>query len=119
MIGAPQCINCLHYLGVTQIGKLICTAFPEGVPQVIFLGMHNHVRPYPGDHDIQFEPRTPEVAARVALSRQQRRKLPTVTPEAAHLSPGHPVYQPEDAGEEIELRDAADRLRKLGLLPQK
>jgi len=34
-----------------------CKAFPDGIPKVIWNGMNDHTRPYPGDHGIQFERR--------------------------------------------------------------
>lgn len=32
-----------------------CKAFPEEIPQEIWLGKHDHKTPFPGDHGIRFE----------------------------------------------------------------
>ena len=31
-----------------------CTAFPDGVPDAVYLGGFDHRAPYPGDNDIRF-----------------------------------------------------------------
>lgn len=46
------CGPCRHRTGVHT-----CEAFPEGIPEDIWFGRHDHKSPYPGDHGIQFEPR--------------------------------------------------------------
>ena len=58
----PNCANrgCKHFIGWKgRYGKaynLICKAFPKGIPEEIAYGPNLHLKPYPGDHGIQFEP---------------------------------------------------------------
>jgi len=33
----------------------VCTAFPDGIPDEIWLGKNDHKKPYDGDHGIQYE----------------------------------------------------------------
>lgn len=45
------CLSCRHHWGGNQ-----CEAFPGGIPEEILFGDNDHTEPYPGDHDIQYEP---------------------------------------------------------------
>ena len=36
--------------------KVICEAFPDGIPDEIAYGDNPHTSPFPGDHGIRFEP---------------------------------------------------------------
>lgn len=38
-----------------------CKAFPDGVPPQIMRGEHDHRQPYPSDHGIRWEPKSPGV----------------------------------------------------------
>jgi hypothetical protein len=35
----------------------VCPAFPDGIPDAIWLRENTHTSPYPGDHGIQFQRR--------------------------------------------------------------
>lgn len=50
---SPVCTYCKHFFIIP--GERICKAFPGGIPLEIWLGQSKHVKPYPGDHNIQFE----------------------------------------------------------------
>ena len=52
----PQCRNC-----VFRTTLFTCKAYPEGIPQGIYLNEVDHRRPYPGDNDIQYFPMDPAV----------------------------------------------------------
>lgn len=60
MTQSHQCITCEHY---RLTGG--CAAFPDGIPQDILTGEHDHREPYPGDNGLRFqEMKLPEPAAR-------------------------------------------------------
>lgn len=63
MLQEPQCSkrNCKHFRGVKQddeeerTERVVCAAFPDGIPEAIAYGQNLHLSPYPGDHGIRFE----------------------------------------------------------------
>ena len=52
MIRVPKCFRCVHYLSEEEKAK--CLAFPKGIPEEIWMGRHDHAKPYPGDSGILF-----------------------------------------------------------------
>lgn len=50
-VPAPICFDCKHFRGLFH-----CDAFPDRIPQAIIESEHDHTKPYPGDHGIQFDP---------------------------------------------------------------
>lgn len=53
--GRPDCFDCKH-LDEFSFDPLKCQAFPEGIPEEILTGEHDHSKPFEGDNGIQFEP---------------------------------------------------------------
>jgi hypothetical protein len=47
-----------------------CSAFPDGIPRLIFAGRFDHTQPYPGDGGIRFEAKNTQSA----MSQQERFK---------------------------------------------
>ena len=54
----PLCDRCRHLdLDASEEkGKIVCKAFPDGIPTKFWHGEVEHRTPEPGDHGIQFEP---------------------------------------------------------------
>ena len=54
----PQCFSCKHFdlEKTNQEVKLICDAFPDGIPAQIANNKHDHTQPYRGDGGIRYEP---------------------------------------------------------------
>jgi len=53
--------NCKHLGGFINEGeeegmeRVVCKAFPKGIPDEIAFGNNKHLKPFPGDNGIQFE----------------------------------------------------------------
>lgn len=48
------CLHCQHFRGASN-GKIICVAFPKGIPAEILEDKVIHLSPYKGDNGYQFE----------------------------------------------------------------
>ena len=64
MIVEPNCNkrNCVHFIGVEQTDeeeateRVVCSAFPDGIPDEIAYEDNPHTTPFPGDNGIMYEP---------------------------------------------------------------
>ena len=53
-VNPPMCVRCKHFRIDEKRNRLVCDAFPDGIPEEILRG-YDHRKPYPGDHGIRFE----------------------------------------------------------------
>ena len=67
MLEEPKCHQrkCKHFSGAENDGsesteRVVCMAFPDGIPADIAYGKNLHLEPIEGDHGIQFEERLEE-----------------------------------------------------------
>lgn len=54
-----MCLSCRHYDQATPSevgGRAKCAAFPEGIPDGIWIGGLDHRKAYPGDRGTRFDP---------------------------------------------------------------
>ena len=58
----PQCTYCSHWRSPIGTGsdKQTCVAFPKGIPDDIWWNQADHRKPFPGDHEVRWEPRDGE-----------------------------------------------------------
>lgn len=49
----PKCTECVHF--IEEKGAK-CEAFPEGIPEAIWVGSYDHTKPFFGDGGIRYEP---------------------------------------------------------------
>jgi len=55
-IPLPQCLNCKYLRRLRRRDPTFtCDAFPDGIPDAIFLEQVDHTKPYSGDHGIHFK----------------------------------------------------------------
>jgi hypothetical protein len=52
-MASTQCLRCAR-----SRGDGTCAAFPKGIPEEIWQGIHDHRNPYPNDGGLRFEERT-------------------------------------------------------------
>lgn len=67
----PICTTCAR---LTAGGY--CTAFPDGIPDDIWLGGYDHREPYPGDHGVLYELNQEEHGAAEELARWDQQPHP-------------------------------------------
>jgi len=54
---APMCIFCKHFHKTeSRHSKIVCDAFPKGIPEEIFSYHYDHRLPFPNDNGIRLEP---------------------------------------------------------------
>jgi hypothetical protein len=53
----PACMTCVHYRRELPVS---CDAFPERIPDLIWLKGDPHTKPVDGDHGIRYEPKAKE-----------------------------------------------------------
>ena len=51
MIPINSCRACVWFVTNKR-----CLAFPDGIPDPIWMGENDHKKPYKGDHGIQYDP---------------------------------------------------------------
>lgn len=47
---SDQCLLCMNYYGMFK-----CEAYPNGIPEEIYTGEHDHKQSFKGDNGIGFE----------------------------------------------------------------
>ena len=70
------CPVCIHFRRNTR--EPTCAAFPEGIPEEIFLSRFDHRRPYPGDKGFRFEPAEGFDEHDVDISIEERKQLDAI-----------------------------------------
>lgn len=65
---SSQCLACRHFRGPQDAPgvqgtpgiRLVCAAFPRGIPDAITYDHHDHRERFPGDRGTRWEPVTPD-----------------------------------------------------------
>lgn len=70
---APECLRCAHFDNSPNATKLSCAAFPDGIPERVYMSEVLHHEHLPGDHGLLFTPRATE-APPVPLRRSKPRR---------------------------------------------
>ena len=60
-----QCLGCRHFVWASLESDR-CSAFPDGIPDAIWLGTHDHALPFPGDGGVRREPPAANTARAVS-----------------------------------------------------
>jgi hypothetical protein len=55
LFGYSPCLHCKRFIR-DVMAEDHCPAFPDKIPDEIFMGRNLHKEPYPGDHGILFQP---------------------------------------------------------------
>lgn len=62
VVEEPRCFTrkCIHFIGVKSEGieeneRVVCKAFPNGIPDDIAYGNNLHLLPVAGDHGLQYK----------------------------------------------------------------
>ena len=50
-MNTTRCAECARYFGLRK-----CEAFLQEIPEEIYLGSFDHIKPHPDDGGLQFEP---------------------------------------------------------------
>jgi hypothetical protein len=80
---APICTGCQRFHGPTDPAKVgpweiptgICFAFTDGIPLAIWHTAVDHRKPYEGDHELQFVPKSEKDAQYAVLLINKRPKV--------------------------------------------
>lgn len=55
MVRFSQCLDCQNFIGKNSEGKFICPAFPDGIPDEVFVSKIDHTEHIEGDNGIKYQ----------------------------------------------------------------
>ena len=56
MVIVSQCVDCKNFLGRNESNKLICKAFPKGIPdEILWSKGISHTTPIDGDNGFRYD----------------------------------------------------------------